>query len=168
MCARECGGNKRKSAGSGRVKTERKRQELICADVFFFSVMDFPVFCGGKIFIILISRPSRRKRDQQTIKEARSPESRLFIKKKKKDIPHTKLFSPTILRYSRSAHKARTNERFFFLLISHSSPTRPPSVCLCERERGFLDTWSTKARALEEYTKRLYLNKNLEKKAKAD
>ena len=158
-----------KSAGSGRVKTERKRQELICADVFFFSVMDFPVFCGGKIFIILISRPSRRKRDQQTIKEARSPESRLFIfKKKKKDIPTQNSFLQQSLRYSRSAHKARTNERFFFLLISHSSPTRPPSVCLCERERGFLDTWSTKARALEEYTKRLYLNKNLEKKAKAD
>jgi len=116
VCARECGGNKRKSAGSGRVKTERKRQELICADVFFFSVMDFPVFCGGKIFIILISRPSRRKRDQQTIKEARSPESRLFIfKKKKKDIPTQNSFlQQSYVIPAAHTKRAQTNVFFFF------------------------------------------------------
>ena len=117
-----------------------------------------------------ISRERRESCGAQKTKKGKKQKK----KKEKRDEDFPALKNSSLLlnlyviyfTYSRRARKAQTN--VFFLLISHSSPTRPPSVCLCERERGFLDTWSTKARALEEYTKRLYLNKNLEKKAKAD
>jgi len=73
-------------------------------------------------------------------------ESRVGLKKRKKakskkkkekrdeDFPALKNSSLLLnlyviyFTYSRRARKAQTN--VFFLLISHSSPTRPPSVCV--------------------------------------
>ena len=116
VCARECG---TKRVRGRRVKTERKQR----ADVMCFFFCDGFSGCGGKWIEAQISR-------ELVVHHSKRWKS----KKKKKDI-HTQ---NSFLQQSYvipAAHTKRAQTNVFFLLISHSSPTRPPSVCERERKR---------------------------------
>jgi hypothetical protein len=67
--------------------------------------------------------------------------------------------------YSRRARKAQTNVFFSFDIALFADST---TECVCEREKEVSSTHGQLKRARSKSTRKDYLNKNLEKKAKAD